>query len=150
MNRHSWIAVTLFTGIFIASFFIQGHGALFLNGVALLIVTCGTLGALCTCYPSGDLQAALRVTLNLYRNPPPTSEEVINTLLGIALYSRSKGMLALEDISNQSTLTLNVAEIAARDRALGSSGRRGRPFAGRPSRQWRTVFPSTPAVYPVS
>jgi chemotaxis protein MotA len=105
MNRHSWIAVTLFAGIFIASFFIQGHAALFLNGVALLIVTSGTLGALCLCYPSGDLQAALRVTRNLYRNAPPTSEEVINILLETALHSRSKGVFALEDISNESTIT---------------------------------------------
>ena len=105
MNRHSFIAVALFTGIFIASFFIEGHGALFLNGVALLIVTCGTLGAICSCYPAGDLLAALRVTRNLYREPPPSSEEVINTLLGIALHSRDKGLFALEEVSNGSTLT---------------------------------------------
>ena len=91
MNKHSWIAVALFTGIFFASFFVGGHAALFVNTVALLIVTCGTLGAVFLCYPLADLRAALRVVRNVYRRPPPTSAEIISTLLEVALYSRGSG-----------------------------------------------------------
>jgi len=105
MNKHSWTAVILFSGIFVGSFFIHGNAALFVNGMALLIVTCGTLGAMCLCYPTGDLYAALSVTRNLYRNPPPTSNVVINTMIEMALQSRSKGMLALEAIGEQSTIS---------------------------------------------
>jgi chemotaxis protein MotA len=105
MNKHSGIAVILFGGIFVASFFIQGNAALFVNGMALLIVTCGTLGAMFLCYPAGDLYAAFRVTRNLYRNPPPTSNAVINTMIEMALHTRSKGVLALEAASEQSTIS---------------------------------------------
>ncbi|HUL91640.1 MAG TPA: MotA/TolQ/ExbB proton channel family protein [Burkholderiales bacterium] len=105
MNKHSWIAVILFTGIFVGSFALQGNAALFVNGVAFAIVVCGTLGAMFLCYPAADLRAALRVTRNLYSDPPPTSREVIDTLLEMALHSRGKGVLALESMSEQSTIS---------------------------------------------
>jgi chemotaxis protein MotA len=104
VNKHSLIAATLFTGIFVASFFIEGNGLLFINGSALLVVGCGTLGAIFLCYPVEDIRSALRVTLNLHRNPPPGSEEVINALLETALYTRGKGIFAFEDMSEQSSV----------------------------------------------
>ena len=105
MNKHSWIGVTFFTAIFVSSILIQGHAALFLNGTALLIVTCGTLGALLLSYPIGDLRTAVQVTRNLHRSPPPTSREVINTMLDMALQSRGKGLLSLEEMGAHSTIT---------------------------------------------
>jgi chemotaxis protein MotA len=105
MNKHSWIGVIFFTAIFVSSIFIQGHAALFLNGTALLIVTCGTLGAMFLSYPIGDLRAALQVTRNLHRNGPPTSKEVIDTMLDMAVQSRGKGILALENMGEHSTIT---------------------------------------------
>lgn len=105
MNKHSWFAIILFTGIFVAGFFLKGNAALFVNGTAILIVTCGTLGALFLCYPAGDLVAALRVTRNLYRHPPPTSNKVIGSMLEMALETRGKGVLALEAMSEQSTIS---------------------------------------------
>ena len=104
MNKHSLPAAALFTGIFFASFFLEGHGAMFVNGPALLIVSCGTLGAIFLCYPADDIWAALRVTGNLHRNPPLRAEEVVNTLLETALYTRGKGVLALEDASEQASI----------------------------------------------
>ena len=53
MNKHSWTAVILFTGVFFASFFAGGHAALFVNGIALAIVTAGRWN------PFGCLAAAL-------------------------------------------------------------------------------------------
>ena len=108
MNKHSWVAVCVFTGIFFASFFAGGHAALFINGIALVIVTCGTLGALFLCYPVADLHAALLVMRNVYRHPPPTSAEIISTMLEVAVYSRANGgnnIAALESMSEQSTVS---------------------------------------------
>lgn len=108
MNKHSWVAVTLFAGIFFASFFAGGHAAFFINGVALVIVTCGTLGAVFLCYPAADIHAALRVIANVYRHPPPTSAEVISAILEVAVYSRGAGgqnISALENMSEQSTVS---------------------------------------------
>jgi len=105
MNRHSWSAIVFFAGIFAASFCLRGNGALFVNASALAIVTCGTLAAMFLCYPAADLHAALRVTRNLYRNPPPTSNEVIRTMIEMALHTRNRGVLALEEAGEQSTLT---------------------------------------------
>jgi chemotaxis protein MotA len=109
MNKHSWVAVGSFTGIFFASFFAGGHAALFLNGVALIIVTCGTLGAMFLCYPAADLEAAMRVTRNVYRHPPPTSAAIISTMLEVAVYSRGNtaggNIAAVESMSEQSTVS---------------------------------------------
>lgn len=108
MNKHSWIAVALFTGIFFASFFAGGHAALFVNAVALTVVTCGTLGAVFLCYPAADLRAALSVVRNVYRHPPPTSAEIISALLEVAVYSRSNSagnIAALESMSEQSAVS---------------------------------------------
>jgi chemotaxis protein MotA len=100
--------VSLFTGIFFASFFAGGHGALFINGVALVIVTCGTLGAAFLCYPAADLYAAIRVMRNIYKHPPPSSAEIISAMLEIAVHSRGSGgknIAALENLSDQSTVS---------------------------------------------
>ena len=108
MNKHSWTAVCLCGGIFTASFFAGGHAVLFLNGIAFIIVTCGTLGALFLCYPTADLDAALHVMRNVYRHPPPTSVEIISTMLEVAVYSRGNGganIAALENMSEQSTVS---------------------------------------------
>ena len=116
MNKHSWGAVGLFTGIFLASFFVGGHPALFLNGLALVIVVCGTLGALFLCYPAADIQAALCVMRNVYRHSPPTNTEIISTMLEVAVYSRVNGgnnIAALENMGEQSTVSFLK-------RALGS------------------------------
>jgi chemotaxis protein MotA len=104
MNRVSWIAVTLFGAVFIASFFIEGHAALFMNASALLIVICGTLGALFLSYPAADMLAALRVTVNLSRHTPMTAQQAIDAILDIAMQTRSKGILALESMSEQVTI----------------------------------------------
>jgi NADH-quinone oxidoreductase subunit L len=94
----------LFSGIFVASFFIQGNGALFVNGMALLIVTCGTLGAMFLSYPAEDLYAASRVARELYRKPPPSSDTVVQTMIQMAVQSRSRGVLALEAIGAHTTI----------------------------------------------
>ena len=105
MRKHSSIAVALFATAFVAAFAIQGHAALFVNASALVVVTCGTAAAVFLCYPAGDLVAALRVTLNAYREPPPTEREVIDSLLELALVSRGKGVLVLERMGEQSTIS---------------------------------------------
>jgi len=104
MNKHSWIAIILFTGIFLAGFTLQGNAALFINGAALVIVVCGTMGAMFLCYPAGDLRAAMRVTRNstaTLRRPRGGHQH----LLELALHSRGKGVLALESVSGQSTIS---------------------------------------------
>jgi chemotaxis protein MotA len=105
MNKHSWLGVIFFAAILGSSIFIQGNAAMFLNGSALLIVTCGTLGALLLSYPIGDLRTAMMVTRNLHRSPPPTPKEVIDTMLDMAMQSRGKGLLALESVGEHSTIT---------------------------------------------
>jgi chemotaxis protein MotA len=105
MRKHSSAAVALFATAFVAAFAIQGHAALFVNLSALVVVSCGTAAAVFLCYPAGDLLAALRVTLNAYREPPPTEREVIDSLLELALVSRGKGVLVLERMGEQSTIS---------------------------------------------
>jgi chemotaxis protein MotA len=115
MNRHSWAAVLLFTGLFFGSFFLGGHASLFFNATAIAIVVFGTLGALFLCYPVADLHAAVRVVRNVYRTPPPTNAEVVATLLEVAVYSRTTGsatIAAVESMSEQSTVSFMKRALA--------------------------------------
>jgi len=105
MSRHSGVAIVLFGAAFLAAFWLQGQAALFVNAAALVVVSCGTLAALFLCYTPADLYAAVRVTVNAYRQPPPTAREVIDTLLELSLHSRGKGVLVLERMGEQSTIS---------------------------------------------
>jgi len=108
MNKHNWMAVAGFSSIFFASFLLGGHPTLFINVIAFVIVVSGTLAALFLCYPTADLHAALRVMRNVYRHPPPTSTEIVKTMLEVAVHSGGsdgKNIAALEKMSGQSTVS---------------------------------------------
>ncbi|MBK5938703.1 motility protein A [Halochromatium roseum] len=105
MTRVNYLAVILFGGIFVASFMLSSDVALFLNLVAISIVVSGTLGATFLSYPASDIRAAFFVARNSYTQRPPTEHEIIDSLLDLAVRSRHSGILALEVIEEQTTIS---------------------------------------------
>ena len=104
MSTYNWMGVVLFTGIYAATFLFTDNAGLMLNGIGLSIVLSGTLGALFLSYPVEDIRAALRVAHNTYAGRMLTPERVIAILRELAVRTRTKGVLALEDYGEQTTI----------------------------------------------
>ncbi len=105
MTRYNWLAVALFASLFVTSFYVYDNAALFFNPLGLLVVISGTLGAMFLSYSSTDIVAAARVAHNAYTVEPPTTDEIVDTLMDLSVRSRRKGMLALEDAEEETTVS---------------------------------------------
>lgn len=105
MTLTNYAGAILFASLFVASFMLSSDVALFLNLVALTIVVSGTLGATFLSYPASDIRAAFFVARNSYTQTPLTEHEIIDSLLDLAVRSRYHGILALEEIEEQTTIS---------------------------------------------
>ena len=104
MTTYNWMGVILFVGIYVATFLFTDNSGLLLNGIGLSIVLSGTFGAMFLSYPFDDLVAALHVARNVYTGKMLTPERVIQILKELAIHTRNKGILALENFSEQTTV----------------------------------------------
>lgn len=104
MSTYNWMGVLLFTGIYGATFLFSDNAGLLLNGVGLSVVLSGTFGAMFLSYPFDDLRAALQVARNTYSGKMLTPSRIIEILCELAVRTRTKGVLALEDFSEQTTV----------------------------------------------
>jgi chemotaxis protein MotA len=98
------MGVVLSVGIYGAMFLFADNGALLLNGVGLTIVLAGTAGAMFLSYPFDDIRAAIKVARNTYSGNMLTPERIIAILRELAVRTRTKGVLALEDFGEQTTI----------------------------------------------
>ena len=105
MKLTNWIAIILFFAIFTGSFTYTENSALFINGLGLVIVLSGTLGALFLSYPANNIWAAILVARNSYFITPPTAREIVDALIFLSVHSRQKGVLALEDMEDETTIS---------------------------------------------
>ncbi len=104
MNTYNWMGVLLFTGIYLATFLFSDNAGLLLNGIGLGIVLSGTLAAVFLSYPFDYILAAWRVAGNTYSGKMLTPERIIEILRELAVRTRIKGVLALEDYGEQTTV----------------------------------------------
>ncbi len=104
MQRSNILIALGLVALFVTSFLGSGHSALYLNGIGLTIVVSGTLAATVLSYPMADIAAALRVAHNSYASSPPSDAEIVDALLDLAVRSRHRGMLALEDAEEEVTV----------------------------------------------
>lgn len=104
MNVYNWMGVVLCAGIYVATFLMSGNASVMLNGLGLAIVISGTCGAMFLSYPSGDLLAAIRVARNTYTGKMVSPERIIEVLQELVVQTRTKGVLALEDFQERTTM----------------------------------------------
>jgi chemotaxis protein MotA len=104
VSTYNWMGVVLFTGIYGATFLFTDNAGLMLNGIGLSVVLSGTLGAMFLSYPVEDIRAALRVAHNTYAGKMFTPERIIAVLRELAVRTRTKGVLALEDFGEHTTI----------------------------------------------
>jgi chemotaxis protein MotA len=75
------------------------------NIVGVLIILSGTFGATFISYPFNDIRAAFQVARNTYNENPPAAEDIVNTLMDVSVRSRLKGILSIEKVEDQMTVT---------------------------------------------
>ncbi len=105
MTRYNWLAIALFISLLATGLYASEHASLFINPLGLLVVICGTLGAMFISYPSSDILASMRVAQNAYMVNPPTAEDIVDTLMDLSVRSRKNGILALEDAEEETTVS---------------------------------------------
>ena len=105
MTLTNWLAALAFTALFIASFMLGENRDLFINSLGLMIVISGTLGALFLSYPASSIGSAFKVARNACTHKLPTTDEIVDTLLYLSVHSRRKGVLALENAEEETTIS---------------------------------------------
>ena len=105
MNRNNLIVAGLCTTILAASLLLGDGAGLMFNVVGMLIILSGTFGATFISYPVDDIRAAFQVAKNTYQENPPAAEDIVNTLMDVSVRSRLNGILSIEKIENQMTVT---------------------------------------------
>ncbi|MBI4693387.1 MAG: MotA/TolQ/ExbB proton channel family protein [Gammaproteobacteria bacterium] len=104
MTANNWIGVALCVCVYLATFVLAGNSGMMINGLGLATVISGTLGAMFLSYPSPQLVAALRVARNTYTGSALTPERIVEILQQLAIRTRSKGVIALEDFRERTTV----------------------------------------------
>lgn len=105
MTRYNWLGIVLFGAIFASGFAGTDNAYLFLNQIGLLVVLSGTLGAVFLSYPSSRIAASLKVAHRTLSAPTPTANVIVDALLDLSVRSRRKGLLALEDAEEETTIS---------------------------------------------
>ncbi len=105
MIKNNLLAVVLFATIFVGSFTIGENTALFFNLLGVVVVLSGLLGAMFLSYPTKSIGVACNVAWNAYRIDLPSHDKIIEVLMELSVRSRSKGMIALEDMEATTTIS---------------------------------------------
>jgi len=105
MTRMNVLMVILCVLVFAGSFLLGDNYELYLNSFGLMVVMSGTLGAMFLSYSSRDIWASFRVANNAYTASTPTADEIVDTLMDLSVRSRHKGVLALEDMEEQTSIS---------------------------------------------
>lgn len=105
MSWRNLLGAFAFTAIFVAAFLLGEGREYFLNGVGIVIVVSGTLGATFLSFPATALSSALRVAWNAYRVKPLAAGEIVEALIDISLRSRRDGFLSLDRIEQKTDVS---------------------------------------------
>ena len=105
MNIYNGLGFMLFVSLFVSSLLLGENSSILFNQVAIVLVVSGTIGAVFISYPYNDIKAALFVARNSYGAKPPTPSLIVNALLDLSVRSRHDGLLSLEKIEGQTTVT---------------------------------------------
>lgn len=103
MNARNYIGVAICMALFIGSFFISGSIAAYWNLTALLVVVSGLAAAVLLSYPFQRIANAFHVARNAYTNELATPEQIVRTLLDLAVRSKVDGLMSLERMEEKAT-----------------------------------------------
>ncbi len=99
----NFLGLMLCAGLFLAGFLINGNLSFYFNLSGLLIVIGGTFAAALLSFRWQQLSIAARVIISSYNKRQKTEKEIVETLLDLAVKSRTRGVLALEDEESETS-----------------------------------------------
>ncbi len=99
----NFLGLILCAGLFLAGFLINGNLSFYFNLSGLLIVIGGTFAAALLSFRWQQLSIAARVIVSSYNKRSKTEKEIVETLLDLAIKSRTRGVLALEEEESETS-----------------------------------------------
>jgi len=98
------IGILLCSIVFGLGFLIAGNIGLYFNLVGLLIVAGGTLGATLIGFSSNRLKILYRILRRSFQVPVKRSHEIVEILVDLAVKSKIRGILSLEEDEEETSL----------------------------------------------
>lgn len=96
---HTVAGVAICFGVFLASFLLTGHAAVYVNVVALLVVFSGTAGAILLTTGWRDFRLALHCANQACREPGPSASGLVREILRLSVLARRTGAVRPGDVS---------------------------------------------------
>lgn len=105
MKRQNFIGAILFVALFTGTFMITDVRSVYFNGLALVVVMCGTLGAAFLSFPYARIKNAVIVAKNACTAEVESPDRVVKTLLDFSVRSKIDGLLSLENAEHETTVS---------------------------------------------
>ena len=104
MDRKSLVGFVICVAVFLAGFLIHGNIGLYFNLSGILVVLGGTFGAALLSFKADRLLIVFRVLRASYTTREKEPDEIIEILVDLAVKSRLKGLLSLQEDENETTI----------------------------------------------
>lgn len=98
------IGLLICVALFLSGFFIHGNTGLYINLSGFLIVIGGTLGATLLSYNIKRIEILFKVLKTSYGTPTIPPADVVQSLVDLSVKSRVKGVLALQEDEDKSSI----------------------------------------------
>ena len=103
-TRKNIIGLLICLALFFIGFMIPGNTGLYMNASGFLIVIGGTLGATLLSYNMNRIEILLKVLRTSYGTRTKDPGEIVRILVSLAVKRRVKGVLALQDDEDETTI----------------------------------------------
>lgn len=103
--RKNIIGLFICAGLFLIGFYIPGNVGLYLNLSGMLIVVGGTFGATLLSYSMNRMVILLKVLKTAYGSKTMDPAELVRMLVTLSIKRRMRGVLALQDDEDETTIT---------------------------------------------
>lgn len=98
------IGLVICVALFLSGFLIHGNTGLYINLSGFLIIVGGTLGATFLSYNFKRIEILFKVLKTAYGKETKNPDEIVKILVGLSMKSRMKGVLALQDDEDETSI----------------------------------------------
>ncbi len=104
MKRQNTLGLVICILIFAAGFMIKGNISMYFNIAGFMIVTGGSLAAALLSFRMNRLRITFKVVKSSYSNRIKSEAEIVDILIDLAIKSRFKGVLSLQDEEQETSI----------------------------------------------
>ncbi|MCP4673464.1 MAG: flagellar motor protein MotA [Desulfobacula sp.] len=103
-TRKNIVGLVICVALFLLGFFIHGNTGLYINLSGFLIIIGGTFGATFLSYNMKRMEILFKVLKTAYGRQTRSPSEIVKVLIDLAVKRRVKGVLALQDDEDETTI----------------------------------------------